>query len=170
MEFNWDSLGVVFALLGAVLAALMGGIGSAVGVGMTGQAAAGVVTEDPYPSAAARHPGHLRPAYRLRDPYPDRRSGRHRSRQPVEGPSVPGRLPAHGHRGHGFRKVAGQGLCLLYQPCCQEARPVRQVHDLPRHGRDLRGSGPSDLHPLHHQHRRPVRMGAAIHKREEADP
>ena len=47
MEFNWDSLGVVFALLGAVLAALMGGIGSAIGVGMTGQAAAGVVTEDP---------------------------------------------------------------------------------------------------------------------------
>ena len=47
MEFNWDSLGVVFALLGAVLAALMGGIGSAIGVGMTGQAAAGVVTEAP---------------------------------------------------------------------------------------------------------------------------
>ena len=37
----------VFALLGAVLAALLGGIGSAIGVGMTGQAAAGVVTEDP---------------------------------------------------------------------------------------------------------------------------
>ncbi len=45
--FDWNSLGIVFALLGAVLAALMGGIGSAVGVGMTGQAAAGVVTEDP---------------------------------------------------------------------------------------------------------------------------
>lgn len=45
--FDWNSLGLVFALLGAVLAALMGGIGSAVGVGMTGQAAAGVVTEDP---------------------------------------------------------------------------------------------------------------------------
>ena len=38
---------IVFALLGAVLAALLGGIGSAIGVGMTGQAAAGVVTEDP---------------------------------------------------------------------------------------------------------------------------
>ena len=45
--FDWDTLGLVFALLGAVLAALLGGIGSAIGVGMTGQAAAGVVTEDP---------------------------------------------------------------------------------------------------------------------------
>ena len=46
-NFDWNALGVVFALLGAVLAALMGGIGSAIGVGMTGQAAAGVVNEDP---------------------------------------------------------------------------------------------------------------------------
>ena len=45
--FDWDTLGIVFALLGAALAALLGGIGSAIGVGMTGQAAAGVVTEDP---------------------------------------------------------------------------------------------------------------------------
>ena len=45
--FDWDTLGIVFALLGGVLAALLGGIGSAIGVGMTGQAAAGVVTEDP---------------------------------------------------------------------------------------------------------------------------
>ncbi len=47
LVFNWDQLGIVFALAGAVLAALMGGIGSAIGVGMTGQAAAGVVTENP---------------------------------------------------------------------------------------------------------------------------
>ncbi len=47
LVFDWGQLGIVFALLGAVLAALMGGIGSAIGVGMTGQAAAGVVTEDP---------------------------------------------------------------------------------------------------------------------------
>ena len=41
------NLGIVFALLGAALAALMAGIGSAIGVGMAGEAAAGVVTEDP---------------------------------------------------------------------------------------------------------------------------
>lgn len=42
-----DTLGVAFALLGAALAALLAGIGSAIGVGNAGQAAAGVVTEDP---------------------------------------------------------------------------------------------------------------------------
>ncbi|MDF2539911.1 MAG: putative rane protein [Herbinix sp.] len=47
MKFDMDSLGIVFAILGAVLAALLAGMGSAKGVGMGGQAAAGVVTEDP---------------------------------------------------------------------------------------------------------------------------
>ena len=42
-----DNIGVVLALLGAVLAALLAGAGSAVGVGRAGEAAAGVVTEDP---------------------------------------------------------------------------------------------------------------------------
>ena len=42
-----DQLGMALVLLGAVLAALLAGIGSAIGVGMAGQAAAGVVTEDP---------------------------------------------------------------------------------------------------------------------------
>ena len=40
------NFGVVFALIGAALASLMAGIGSAIGVGMAGEAAAGVVTED----------------------------------------------------------------------------------------------------------------------------
>ena len=43
----FNGLGMVFALLGAALAALLAGIGSAIGVGMAGEAAAGVVTEDP---------------------------------------------------------------------------------------------------------------------------
>ncbi|HIR77135.1 MAG TPA: V-type ATP synthase subunit K [Candidatus Choladousia intestinipullorum] len=42
-----ENIGVLLALLGAVLAALVAGIGSAIGVGMTGEAAAGVVTEEP---------------------------------------------------------------------------------------------------------------------------
>jgi len=42
-----NSLGIVFALAGAVLAALLAGIGSAKGVGIAGEAAAGLVTEDP---------------------------------------------------------------------------------------------------------------------------
>ena len=45
MDIN--NLGIAFALLGAALAALLAGIGSAIGVGKAGQAAAGVITEDP---------------------------------------------------------------------------------------------------------------------------
>ena len=40
-------LGVVFALAGAAVAVLFAGCGSALGVGIAGQAACGVVTEDP---------------------------------------------------------------------------------------------------------------------------
>ena len=39
--------GLAFALLGAAVAAFGGGMGSTVGVGLAGQAAAGVVSEDP---------------------------------------------------------------------------------------------------------------------------
>ena len=41
------SLGTALAIIGAALAAAGGGVGSAMGVGLVGQAAAGVVTEDP---------------------------------------------------------------------------------------------------------------------------
>ena len=44
MELQW---GTIFAAAGAAMAAVLAGIGSAVGVGMAGQAAAGVVSEDP---------------------------------------------------------------------------------------------------------------------------
>lgn len=42
-----SELGMVYALLGAAIAVLLAGAGSAIGVGIAGQAAAGVVTEDP---------------------------------------------------------------------------------------------------------------------------
>ena len=40
-------MGMVFALIGAALSTALAGMGSAWGVGMAGQAAAGVVAEDP---------------------------------------------------------------------------------------------------------------------------
>ena len=43
----FDNLGLFYALLGAALAVLMAGAGSAIGVGIAGQAASGVMTEDP---------------------------------------------------------------------------------------------------------------------------
>ncbi|MGI6319096.1 MAG: V-type ATP synthase subunit K [Dethiobacteria bacterium] len=39
--------GIVLAILGAALAVVLAGIGSAFGVGLVGQSAAGVITEDP---------------------------------------------------------------------------------------------------------------------------
>ncbi|TXT19993.1 MAG: ATP synthase subunit C [Erysipelotrichaceae bacterium] len=42
-----NDYGIVLAVFGAVLAALLAGIGSAKGVGLVGEAVAGVVTEDP---------------------------------------------------------------------------------------------------------------------------
>ena len=42
-----DNLGMVFGLTGAAIAALFAGIGSAVGVGIAGQAAAGATSEKP---------------------------------------------------------------------------------------------------------------------------
>lgn len=42
-----DSLGMVLAIAGAALAALLSGIGSAKGVGLVGEAAAGLISEDP---------------------------------------------------------------------------------------------------------------------------
>ena len=42
-----NSMGIFWALLGAALAVILSGMGSAYGVGVAGQAAAGVVTEDP---------------------------------------------------------------------------------------------------------------------------
>ncbi len=44
MEFNW---GPILAALGAALAAALAGAGSAIGVGIAGQAGAGVLSEDP---------------------------------------------------------------------------------------------------------------------------
>jgi V/A-type H+-transporting ATPase subunit K len=41
------NLGLALAILGAALAALLAGIGSAIGVGLAGEAAGGVLSEDP---------------------------------------------------------------------------------------------------------------------------
>ena len=47
MEFLQGHMGEIFALLGAALAVGLAGAGSARGVGVAGEAAAGVVAEDP---------------------------------------------------------------------------------------------------------------------------
>ncbi|MFD3156404.1 V-type ATP synthase subunit K [Haloimpatiens sp. FM7330] len=47
MEFLNQHGGLLFALLGAALATALPGIGSARGIGLVGQSASGVITEDP---------------------------------------------------------------------------------------------------------------------------
>lgn len=47
MATIFNNIGFEIAILGAALAALLAGIGSAKGVGLVGQAAAGLVSEDP---------------------------------------------------------------------------------------------------------------------------
>lgn len=44
MELNW---GMALATAGAAMAAVVAGVGSAIGVGMAGQAGAGVISEEP---------------------------------------------------------------------------------------------------------------------------
>lgn len=47
MEFLSSNYGLIFALIGIALATLLPGLGSAAGVGLVGEAAAGVTAEDP---------------------------------------------------------------------------------------------------------------------------
>ncbi len=47
IEFLQENMGTIFALLGAALAVALAGCGSAKGVGLAGEAAAGIVSEDP---------------------------------------------------------------------------------------------------------------------------
>ena len=78
-----ENLGIVYALLGAAVAVLFAGAGSAIGVGIAGQAAAGVVTEDPskfaksaYYPAPSGYTGSVWTACRIYHTFKDRYSRR----------------------------------------------------------------------------------------------
>lgn len=47
MTTLWENMGLAIAVLGAILATVLAGMGSAKGVSIVGQAGAGVLTEDP---------------------------------------------------------------------------------------------------------------------------
>lgn len=146
--------GIVFALIGIALAVALAGCGSAIGVKIAGEAAAGVVSVDPSkfakdPSAPAspRHPGHLRPAGRLHRPRQDRHPQR-RARRPLpdQRPAHLRRLHAHRHCRPVLRHQPGQDLRRFHRHRRQEAGAVRQGHALPRHGGNLRHPLPARLH------------------------
>ena len=130
-KFDINSLGIVLALVGAVLAALLGGIGSAIGVGMTGQAAAGVVSENPplFGKVLILQllPGtqHLRPAHRLPHADEHRRSGRQRRHLLCKGPSLSCSLHADGRDRSHLRKAAGKGSRFFHRTRCKAPGSVR---------------------------------------------
>ena len=45
--FNWDQIGIGLAVLGTAMASFMAGIGSAIGIGIAGRSATGVLSEKP---------------------------------------------------------------------------------------------------------------------------
>ena len=114
------NMGVALALLGAAIAALFAGVGSAIGVGIAGQAAAGVVTEDPnkfskvlvlqlLPGTQGIY-GLLIAFITLTQIGPFLNKGRF----------IPGSMPSYGHCGLDFRRITGQGGSSEYRPGCQE--------------------------------------------------
>ena len=47
ISFFYENGGIIFAYLGVATATICGGIGSTIGIGMTSQAAAGLIAEQP---------------------------------------------------------------------------------------------------------------------------
>ena len=133
-----DNLGLFFAILGAALAAALAGAGSAIGVGIAGQAASGSVAEEPSMFGKVLilqllpgTQGYLRPADRVYHPLAGRRARRRPEHLRLQGPDVFRGLHAHGHRRPVLRHCPGQDLGREYLHGNQAPRPGRQGHHLP---------------------------------------
>ncbi len=115
-----DQLGIVYALLGAAVAVLFAGAGSAIGVGVAGQAAAGVVTEDPSKFAKVLIlqllPG-TQGIYGLRVGFIDFR-----------------RMPSDWNRRSDFRYASGKNSGCQYRNRSKETGTVCKVHAFPCNG------------------------------------
>ena len=142
------SIGFALAILGAALAAGLAGCGSAWGVGVAGQAAAGT-----YPSASAWYAGHLRPSRGVHHAFEDWPSRRRRSDSDVSWLRtfrVRGMHAYSARRTH-LRVSPGTHVCRFHRSRCQDSGSVRQSYAFPCDGRDLRHPRSSDLHPFDFQ-------------------
>ena len=159
MQAFFDAFGgLALALLGAGLAAALCAIGSAKGTGMTGEAGAGLLCEDPA------------------------KFGKVLILQVIPGTQglyglvvwffaifrmglLSGALPelsitqglqyfvaCHGARRHDLRHRTGPRGLRVHQSAGQEARPLVQGHGAVRHGRVLRDPFPAGLHADDHQY------------------
>lgn len=147
--------GNFLAVLGAALAVGLGGIGSAKGVGIAGEAAAGLIAEDPdkfgqtlilqalpgYLRLPGRHHGYAQLRIPRRQCCSDRFPGYVRS----------GCLPAMRTDRSDLRYPSGPCSCCRYQCCSKKTKRSFQSDDLRSNGRDLRNSGSADFHPAGHQ-------------------
>ncbi len=127
-----SEMGTVFALLGAALAVILAGIGSAYGVGIAGRAAAGVVTEDPskfakvlllqlLPGTQGIY-GLLVAFITLSNTFAQRCAEGELS---CKRSDDSGCLPADRHCRSGFCNAPGQNLCCKYWNRCKETGAVR---------------------------------------------
>ena len=138
----WNDLGIVYALLGAAVAVLFAGCGSAIGVGIAGQAASGVVTEDPSKFAKVLiiqllpgTQGTLRTSGRIYYPVKNRYPGRRNCRSLCNNrPADPGGLPSGGNCWSAFRHITGENCSCRNRNRGEETGAVRKSHAVPGHG------------------------------------
>lgn len=153
-KIRMENLGIVFALLGVACATLFAGIGSAVGVGMGGRAAAGVMTEKPELFGKVLIlqllPG-TQGIYGLLVAFVTLSrigiiGGGAVDPDTFPGPSVFRRLPAHRHCRPVFCHPSGQNLCRFHRDAGKTAGYLRKSHAASGHGRNLCDPGTADLH------------------------
>ena len=127
-----SELGIVYALLGAAVAVLLAGAGSAIGVGVAGQAAAGVVTEDPGKFAKVLIlqllPG-TQGIYGL-----------------LVGFIVLSSMPSYRCCRINFRNASGKDSGSKYRNRSKETRAVCKINAFPGNGRNICNSCPAYFH------------------------
>ena len=152
--------GLVIAIIGAFFAAVLPGIGSAYGVQIGGQAAAGVVSEKPelfgkllvlqaLPGTQGIYGFLTAVLIMVRTGL---LSGNPVALNTYQGwaffvAALAEHGSAHGHRWPAFRYQSGKGRCGSYPHDGKTARLFRKGHYHDRSGRDLRHSGFAGLRP-----------------------
>ena len=159
-----DNLGLFFAILGAALAAALAGAGSAIGVGIAGQAASGSVAEEPSMFGKVLIlqllPG-TQGIYGLLIAFITLSQvgvlGGDPNISVYKGLMYFAACMPMAIAGLFSAIAQGKTSVSRVSPMSNQApRPGRQGHHLPRHGRDLRHPGPADLHSGNHGRGKPL--------------
>ena len=147
--------GNFLAVLGAALAVGLGGIGSAKGVGIAGEAAAGLIAEDPDKFGQTlilqALPGTQGIYGFLVGIMVMLNCGFLGGNAALTASQGSGCLPALRTDRSDLRYPSGPCSCCRYQCCSKKTKRSFQSDDLRSNGRDLRNSGSADFHPAGHQ-------------------